>query len=64
MRKFAMFCFSVVLSLSIAEQLFAQGTRSTDLVLRPPAYGVSERHRNNAGLIARDGCWRSTRRMR
>jgi len=30
MRKFAMFCFSVVLSLSIAEQLFAQGTRSTE----------------------------------
>jgi hypothetical protein len=36
MRKFAMLCFAVVLSLSIAEQLFAQGTRPTEEKVESP----------------------------
>jgi ketosteroid isomerase-like protein len=53
MRKFAMLCFAVVLSLGIAEQLFAQGTRSTEeKVVRLEEQWFEAQRDSNADLLA------------
>ena len=53
MRKFTMLCFAVVLSLSIAEQLFAQGTRSTEeKVVRLEEQWFEAQRDSNADLLA------------
>jgi len=53
MRKSAMLCFVVVFSLSLAEQLFAQGTRSAEeKVVRLEEQWFEAQRDSNADLLA------------